>query len=174
MPVAQLDRALACGAKGRWFESSRAYQKSVSLRRFSGGLIFFGVIALMFSWCVRGASHGANGQIRGESIPVGFSGMPRNVPRGWRGIWQKVPYGGGFLGMCAGLIGKSVMVLVGREFLLFRHETAGHVSWLIKLETLGTWWLAGMMVNSKRTWDWALRQTVINDRLGRWSMSVVL
>ncbi len=26
VPVAQLDRAFACGAKGRWFESSRAYQ----------------------------------------------------------------------------------------------------------------------------------------------------
>ena len=26
MPVAQLDRALACGAKGRTFESYRAYQ----------------------------------------------------------------------------------------------------------------------------------------------------
>ena len=26
MPVAQLDRALACGAKGRKFESYRAYQ----------------------------------------------------------------------------------------------------------------------------------------------------
>ncbi len=25
VPVAQLDRAFACGAKGRWFESSRAY-----------------------------------------------------------------------------------------------------------------------------------------------------
>ena len=26
VPVAQLDRASACGAEGRWFESSRAYQ----------------------------------------------------------------------------------------------------------------------------------------------------
>ena len=26
VPVAQLDRASACGAEGRWFESSRVYQ----------------------------------------------------------------------------------------------------------------------------------------------------
>ena len=30
VPVAQLDRALACGAKGRRFESCRAYQANTS------------------------------------------------------------------------------------------------------------------------------------------------
>ena len=36
-PVAQLDRALDSDSKGRWFESSRAYQKpsqTICLRRF--------------------------------------------------------------------------------------------------------------------------------------------
>ena len=36
-PVAQLDRALDSDSKGRWFESSRAYQKpsqTIRLRRF--------------------------------------------------------------------------------------------------------------------------------------------
>ncbi len=32
VPVAQLDRAFACGAKGRWFESSRAYQRKAIMR----------------------------------------------------------------------------------------------------------------------------------------------
>ena len=31
-PVAQLDRALDSDSKGRWFESSRAYQKHICLR----------------------------------------------------------------------------------------------------------------------------------------------
>ena len=38
VPVAQLDRALACGAKGRTFESYRAYQnKNLAL----AGFLFF-------------------------------------------------------------------------------------------------------------------------------------
>ena len=32
-PVAQLDRALACGAKGRRFESCRVYQRKYSSSR---------------------------------------------------------------------------------------------------------------------------------------------
>ncbi len=33
VPVAQLDRAFACGAKGRWFESSRAYHDLVKMSK---------------------------------------------------------------------------------------------------------------------------------------------
>ena len=35
VPVAQLDRAFACGAKGRRFESCRAYQKWKNENLFS-------------------------------------------------------------------------------------------------------------------------------------------
>ena len=39
VPVAQLDRALDSDSKGRWFESSRAYQSSVQTYCLCG--IFF-------------------------------------------------------------------------------------------------------------------------------------
>ena len=39
-PVAQLDRVLASGAKGRGFESRLAYQKQVPLSNGQGSLFF--------------------------------------------------------------------------------------------------------------------------------------
>lgn len=36
VPVAQLDRALDSDSKGRWFESSRAYQNSVQTKCLYG------------------------------------------------------------------------------------------------------------------------------------------
>ena len=42
-PVAQLDRALACGAKGRTFESCRVYQLALSKQLFVMEELFFSV-----------------------------------------------------------------------------------------------------------------------------------
>jgi hypothetical protein len=34
-PVAQLDRAFASGAKGRWFESTRAYHNTIKINNLT-------------------------------------------------------------------------------------------------------------------------------------------
>lgn len=46
VPVAQLDRAFACGAKGRWFESSRAYHDFMKMTKngFLGAVFLLGLI----------------------------------------------------------------------------------------------------------------------------------
>jgi hypothetical protein len=55
-PVAQLDRALACGAKGRRFESCRVYQiKDLSL---VAGIFYFFACVMYFG--IRGQHRKAN------------------------------------------------------------------------------------------------------------------
>ena len=55
-PVAQLDRALACGAKGRAFESRRVYHQDLISRRQNGVYFHVYFYYAVYDW--RSATNG--------------------------------------------------------------------------------------------------------------------